>query len=208
MKLKLSVIALALSISACSSMKTGEGTNSNTPIANQKLSTSFVNEKIKIETKCSWFGMGSDCKLVAIESVGTAPTFGNTVNNRKNALTIAEMKANANVSEFLAKEISTSRVTNTLSKNIEKANDKVKSGNADSNTVELSDQDAKTMSMRENNNDTVVQLTETIKTNSSAILKGFVKIKEEVVGAQEVAVTIRWDIDSESARNQLFRKMQ
>ena len=208
MKLKLSVIALALSISACSSMKTGEGTNSNTPIANQKLSTSFVNEKIKIETKCSWFGMGSDCKLVAIESVGTAPTFGNTVNNRKHALTIAEMKANANVSEFLAKEISTSRVTNTLSKNIEKANDKVKSGNADSNTVELSDQDAKTMSMRENNNDTVVQLTETIKTNSSAILKGFVKIKEEVVGAQEVAVTIRWDIDSESARNQLFRKMQ
>ena len=208
MKLKLSVIALALSISACSSMKTGEGTNSNTPIANQKLSTSFVNEKIKIETKCNWFGIGSDCKLVAIESVGTAPTFGNTVNNRKNALTIAEMKANANVSEFLAKEISTSRVTNTLSKNIEKANDKVRSGNADSNTVELSDQDAKTMSMRENNNDTVVQLTETIKTNSSAILKGFVKIKEEVVGAQEVAVTIRWDIDSESARNQLFRKMQ
>jgi len=208
MKLKLSVIALALSISACSSMKTGEGTNSNTPIANQKLSTSFVNEKIKIETKCNWFGIGSDCKLVAIESVGTAPTFGNTVNNRKNALTIAEMKANANVSEFLAKEISTSRVTNTLSKNIEKANDKVRSGNADGNTVELSDQDAKTMSMRENNNDTVVQLTETIKTNSSAILKGFVKIKEEVVGAQEVAVTIRWDIDSESARNQLFRKMQ
>jgi hypothetical protein len=208
MKLKLSVIALALSISACSSMKTGDGTNSNTPIVNQKLSTSFVNEKIKIETKCNWFEFNSGCKLVAIESVGTATTFGNTVNNRKNALTIAEMKANANVSEFLNKEITTNRVSNTIAKNIEKANDKVRSGNLDGNTVELSDQEAKTMSLRENNNDTVVQLTETIRTNSSAILKGFIKIKEEAVGAQEVAVTIRWDLDSESARNQLQRKMQ
>ena len=206
MKLKLSVLALALSLGACSSMQNGNGTNSNVPIANQKLSTSFVNEKIKIETKCSWFGLGSECNVVAIESIGTAPTFGNTVNNRKNALTVAEMKANANVSEFLAKEISTSRVANTLSKNIEKANDKVKSGNLDGNTVELSDQDARTMSLRENNNDTVVQLTETIRTNSSAILKGFVKIKEEVVGAQEVAVTIRWDLESEKASNALRQK--
>ena len=208
MKLKLSVVALALAFSACSSMKPGDGTNSNTPIANQKLSTSFVSEKIKIETKCGWFSSGSDCKLVSIESTGTAPTFGNTTNNRKNALTIAEMKANANVSEFLSKEISTNRVVNTISKNIEKANDKVKSGNTDDSTVEMSDQEAKTISLRENNNDTAVHLTETIKTNSSAILKGFIKIKEEVVGAQEVAVTIRWDIDSESARNQLARKMQ
>jgi hypothetical protein len=62
--------------------------------------------------------------------------------------------------------------------------------------------------LRENQNDTVVQLTETIKTNSSAILKGFTKIKEEVVGPQEVAVTIRWDIDSELVRNQLAARMK
>lgn len=208
MKLKLSIIALSLTLGACSSMKFGNGTNSTDPIANQKLSTSFVNEKIKIETKCSWFGMGSDCKIVAIESIGTAPTFGNTTSNRKNALTIAEMRANANVSEFLNKEISTTRVNNTIAKNIEKANDIVKSGKADGSTVEMTDKEASNLSMRENNNNTVVQLTETIRTNSTAILKGFVKIKEDVVGVQEVAVTIRWDLNSESARNQLAAKMQ
>ena len=208
MKTKVLVLAIATALSACSSMKTSNGTNSSDPIANQKLSTSFVSEKIKIETKCDWFGFGKDCKIVAIESIGTAPSFGNTVNNRKNALTVAEMRANANVSEFLNKEITTTRVNNTIAKNIEKANDKVKSGKADNETVELTDKEAANISIRENTNDTVVQLTETIRTNSTSILKGFVKIKEDVVGVQEVAVTIRWDLDSERARNQLAAKMQ
>jgi len=208
MKTKVLTLAIVTALSACSSMKTSNGTNTTDPIANQKLSTSFVSEKIKIETKCDWFGMGSDCKIIAIESIGTAPSFGNTVNNRKNALTIAEMRANANVSEFLNKEITTTRVNNTIAKNIEKANDKVKSGKADGETVEMTDKEAANISIRENTNDTVVQLTETIRTNSTSILKGFVKIKEDVVGVQEVAVTIRWDLNSESARNQLASKMK
>lgn len=208
MKLKLSAVAIVILLSACSSIKTVDGANSTGPIASQKLSTSFISEKIKIETKCDWFGMGSNCKLVAIESTGTAPTFGATTSNRKNALTIAEMRANANVSEFLNKEINTSRVNNTIAKNIEKATDIVRSGKADGSTVEMTDKEAVNTSLRENHNDTIVQLNETITTRSQAILKGFVKIKEEVVGPQEVAVTIRWDIDSEMARNQLSNKMR
>ena len=208
MKLKLSAVAIVVLLSACSSIKSVDGANSSGPIASQKLSTSFVSEKIKIESKCDWFGMGSDCKVVAIESTGTAPTFGATTSNRKNALTIAEMRANANVSEFLNKEITTTRVNNTIAKNIEKATDILKSGKVDGSTVEMTDKEAGNSSVRENTNDTVVQLTETIRTNSSAILKGFIKIKEEVVGPQEVAVTIRWDINSESARNQLANRMK
>lgn len=206
MKFKLSIITVALCLGACSSMQTGNGTNSSTAIANQKLSTSFVNEKIKIETKCSWFGLGKDCNIVAIESTETAPSFGNTTNNRKNALTIAEMRAGANVSEFLTKEITSNRVMTTIAKNIEKANDVVKSGKADGADVEMTDQEAKNISLRENNNNTVVQLTETIRTNSRAILKSFYKIHEEVTGAQEVSVTIRWDLDSEKASNALRQK--
>jgi len=207
MKLKLSAVAIVVLLSACSSTKPLEGTNSSGPITSQKLSTSFVSEKIKIESKCDWFGMSSNCNVVSIESTGTAPTFGATTSNRKNAMTIAEMRANANVSEFLNKEITTSRVNNTIAKNIEKATDIVKSGKADGSTVEMTDKEAGSNSIRENTNDTVVQLTETIRTNSSAILKGFVKIKEEVVGPQEVAVTIRWDLESERSRNQLANKM-
>jgi hypothetical protein len=208
MKLKLSAVAIVVLLSACSSTKTVDGANSSGPIASQKLSTSFISEKVKIESKCDWFGMGSNCNVVAIESTGTAPTFGATTSNRKNALTIAEMRANANVSEFLNKEITSNRVNNTIAKNIEKATDILRSGKADGSTVEMTDKEAGNSSVRENTNDTVVQLTETIRTNSSAILKGFIKIKEEVVGPQEVAVTIRWDINSETARNQLASRMK
>ena len=208
MNFKLSVLALALSLGACSSMKTSNGTNTSDPIANQKLSTSFISENIKIETKCAWFSFKRDCKIVAIEATGTAPSFGNTTNNLRNALTRAEMRANANVSEFLNKEITTNRVNNTIAKNIEKASDKVKAGKADDKAVEMTDKEASNISLRENINDTVVQLTETIQTSSRSILKGFVKVKEDVVGVQEVAVTIRWDLDSEDARNQLANKMK
>jgi len=209
MKLKLSALVIALSLTACSSMKTGNGTNSSVPIINQKLSTTFVGEGIKIETKCSWTFLGKDeCQLVAIEAIGTAPTFGNTTSNRKNALTRAQMAAERNVAEFLGKEVTSNRVQSTIAKNIERATDKVKSGKADSTTVELTDTEAGNLSLRENHNDTVVNLTENIKTATSAILRGFIKTDEKVVGDQEVSVTMRWDIDSELARNQLAKSMR
>jgi hypothetical protein len=202
MKRILTVIAIASLMTACSSVKL------NDPVASQKLSTSFVNEQIKIETKCSWMGMGSDCRIVAIESVGTAPSFGGTVNNRKNALIRAEMKAKANVAEFMDTQVSTSRVQTTIAKNIEKATDKVNAGKPDNETVEMTDKEARNISLRENTNNTAVELTETIKTSATAILKGFVKINEKVVGDQEVSVTIRWDIESNNSRKQLQMLMQ
>lgn len=192
-------------LTACGSMG---GSNSKNPISEQKLATSFVSEQIKIETKCDWFGMGKDCKIVAIEAVGTVPSFGATVNNRKNALTRAEMRAKANVAEFLDNQISTDRVKTTIAKNIERASDKVRSGQEDGQTVEMTDKEAKNISLRENNNDTVVTLTETVRSSSQAILRGFRKIDEKVIGNQEVAVTIRWDVESNEMRKQLIRAMQ
>jgi len=203
MKFKLAAIAIAIAFTGCASTKNeGDG-----PIKSQKLSTSFVGEKIKIETNCTWYKFWkTDCEVISIESTGTATSFGNTTNNRKNALIVAEMRANSHVAEFIAKDISTSRVTSTISKNLEKASDKVKSGNPDGATVEMSDKEAATISLRENNNETVHTLTETIRTNSQAILRGFIKINEEVIGNQEVLVTIRWDKDSERAAETFRRK--
>ena len=203
MKLKLAAIAIAIALIGCASTKSeGEGA-----VKTQKLSTSFVGEKIKIETNCTWYKFWkSDCEVIAIESTGTATSFGNTANNRKNALTVAEMRANSHVAEFISKDISTNRVANTIAKNLEKASDRVKSGKADGSTVEMSDKEAATISLRDNNNETVHQLTETIRTSSQAILKGFVKINEEVVGNQEVSVTIRWDKDSERTAETLRKK--
>jgi len=205
MKLKLATIAIAIVLTGCASTKSeGEG-----PVKTQKLSTSFAGEKIKIETSCTWRMFSkNECELSAIESTATATSFGNTANNRKTALTVAEMRANAQVAEFIAKDISTTRVTSTIAKNLEKANDKVKSGNVDGSTVSMSDKEAASISLRENNNETVHNLTETIRTNSQAILKGFMKINEEVTGNQEVSVTIRWDKDSEQAAETLRKKFK
>ena len=208
MKLKLSALVIAVSLTACSSMKTSNGTNTSTPIANQKLSTSFVGEKIKLETKCSWFSFGSNCEVVAIEATGTAPSFGNTTSNMRNALTRAEMKAQAQVARFLNEEVTSDRVQKTIAKNIERATDKVNSGKADDSTVEMTDKEAGNISLRENNNDTVVTLTETVRTSAKSILSGFVKIDEKVIGEQEVAVTIRWDVESGLSRKQLLKAMQ
>jgi len=203
MKLKLAAIAIAVVLTGCASTKNeGDG-----PVKTQKLSTSFAGEKIKIETNCTWYKFWkTECEVIAIESTGTATSFGNTANNRKTALTVAEMRANSHVAEFIAKDISTTRVTSTIAKNLEKASDKVKSGNSDGSTVSMSDKEAASISLRENNNETVHNLTETIRTSSQAILKGFIKINEEVVGNQEVSVTIRWDKDTERAAETLRRK--
>ena len=204
MKFKLIAIAITIIFAGCASTKNPEVE----PVKSQKLSTSFVGEKIKIETNCTWYKFWkSDCEVIAIESTGTATSFGGTVNNRKTALTVAEMRANAHVAGFINNDISTTRVTSTIAKNLEKATDKVKLGNTDDKPVEMSDKEATTLGLRENNNETIHQLTETIRTNSQAILKGFVKINEEV-GNQEVSVTIRWDKDSEGVAKTLYKKFK
>ena len=202
MKRTLAVLAVATLLTACSNIK------STNPIAEQKLSTSFVSEQIKIESKCDYFGFGSECQIVAIEATGTAPSYGNTVNNRKTALIRAEMNAKTQVSEFLNNEITTSRVNTTIAKNIEKATDRVNNGKNDGETVEMTDQEAKNVSLRENSNQTVATMTETIKSTSTAVLRGFRKVSEKVVGEQEVAVTIRWDVQSNISRTQLLKAMQ
>jgi hypothetical protein len=196
---------VAAAISGCSTAVT----NSDEQIRNQKLSTSFVGEGIRIETNCAWYKpWKSDCEIVSIEAVGTAPTFGNTVPNRKNALTVAEMQAGANVSHFIKQNITSSRVTSTIAKNVEKARDKLNTSHGDHEVIEMSDTEAKgsNVSVRENSNDTAVQMTTTVRSNSTAILRGFKVVKQEVVGAQEVAVTIRWDKDSERTAKMLESK--
>ena len=73
----------------------------------------------------------------------------------------------------------------------------------------MSDTDAEkdtNHSIRENSNDTAYQLSETIRVNAQGILRGFKVIKQEIVGSQEVAVTIRWDKESEKVSNQLRKK--
>ena len=126
MKLVAVALASTLALVGCGSMKRGEGEFEQ--IRNQKLSTSFKQDTIRIETDCAWYTpWKSDCEIVAIESVGTAATNGNTESNRRTALIRAGDRARAQVRHFIQEDISSSRVSTTLAKNVEKASDRMKS---------------------------------------------------------------------------------
>jgi hypothetical protein len=217
----LAIVAAVSTLAACSSTKSL--TNSDEPIRNQRLATSFVQEGIKIETDCAWYkpwkGDG-DCAIIAIEATATAPTNGGTTMNRKTAFIHAGNDARANVAHFIKEDITSTRVTKTIAKNVEKALDKLNTRSGDSDMVELTDKEVnesaatvkadngakQDTNLRENSNNTARYLTTTVRANSTAVLKGFKTIKQEVVGPQEVAVTIRWDKNSEAASKFLESK--
>jgi hypothetical protein len=210
MNFKLLTLVTALSLVGCSSMKRGEGEFEQ--IRNQKLSTTFKQDTIRIETDCAWYTpWKSQCDIVSIEAVGTASTNGNSPSNRRTALIRAGDRARAQVAHFMKEEVTSTRVQNTLAKNVEKASDRMKSRTTTGEVVAMSDSDAEkdtNHSVRENSNDTAYQLSENIRVNATARLRGF-RVKddgEQVTGPQEVSVTIRWDKKSENASNQLIKK--
>ena len=204
----LSIVLVTISLVGCSTTKRGEGEFD--PIRSQKLSTSFKQDTIKIETDCAWYSLNkSNCEITSIEAIGTASTNGNTESNRRTALIRAGDRARAQVRHFIQEDVSSSRVTNTLAKNVEKASDRMKSRTTTGEAVAMSDTDAEkdtNHSVRENSNDTAYQLQETIRVNAAGILRGFKVIKQERTAPQEVAVTIRWDKESEQVSNQLRKK--
>lgn len=202
MKHTLTVLAVLSVLAGCSTTKS---VNPDEPIRNQKLSTTFTEDNVKIETNCAWYKpWKSDCETLAIEATATAWTNGASTVQINEARKVARSQAMANVSHFINTQVTSTRVVNTIAKHVEKAKDEAKSGDS-----EMTDKEAKSInnSTRENSNDTARTVTSTIRENSEAILRGFKTIKEEKVGQQEVAVTIRWDHESEKAANELRKRM-
>lgn len=215
MKFKLALIASTLILSGCGTIKSNENTTAPatvqapqiTAINNQALSTSFKRQGVKIEWDCVW-GTGiidATCvktQIKAIEVVGYATSFGNSAALRENAFIVAEMDAKAKLSRFLRDDVSSSRVVNTMVKNIEKAQDRVKQRISSTEEVSMTDEEAgkdTNFSVRQNNNEIVRTTTEVMRSNSQAILRGVQTIREEVVDKQMVAVTIRWTKNFQTA---------
>ena len=217
MKSLLTVSVLALALVGCASNKI-EPVEAGpiSAINSQKLTTSFKRQGIKMGWDCSWYTkmMNPSCsggKIAYIEVTGYAPSFGNSENNREIAFGVAADKAKAKLRHFIQEDVYSSRVTNTLSKNVEKATDRIKSKINAGEDVEMSDEDASkdtNHAIRENTNDTVRTITENIRVNASGILRGVHVIDEIIVDRQTVAVTIRWDSDSENASKYLTKKFR
>jgi hypothetical protein len=227
MKLKLSILAISLALGACSSTKPTAGIDggSISAINSQKLSTTFKRKGIKIEWECKYgsslFGAtDAVCvkgDIIAIEASAVATSNGNSENNRETAFNVAEMKAKARLRHFIHEEVSSSTVKNTMIKNIEKANDKIRSRIKTDGEVAISDEEASkdapggnemNYALRENSNNTVRNVTESITTQASGILRGVRTSDESIVDRQTVSVTIRWDRDSEKASDMLMRKFR
>lgn len=214
MKIVIASLVLA-TLTGCSSIpfmnsNSGGSSNSTNSIQSQTLVSNFARRGVKVEFECKWYSIGCDSLVpTSIEVTAYATSNGNSESNRETAFHVAEMNAKAKMRRFIKEDISTSSVTNTISRNIEKANDQIKKQTAvNGGTVNMTEEEAakdSNLSVRVNTNDITRTVTETVRVNASGILRGVRVIDEEVVDRQTVKVTIRWDSKSEAA-SQFFNK--
>ena len=209
---KIFAYALIVLLSAGCSTTSKSDLQIEEPIGRQRLSTNFKRQGITLEWECSW-GTGfsaATCnkgEIKAIEVTAYAPSFGNTDSNRETAFDVAYDMALVKLNRFISDEISTT----TLTKNVEKANDRVKSKIGSQEIVRTTDDDStveSNVATRENANEVVRTVTESITSQSSGILKGVRAVSEKVVDRQTVAVTVRWDKDSEQAVRELRKRLR
>jgi hypothetical protein len=213
------VAAVALALTACSSTKLAPVEAPQvTTIGNQKLSSNFTRRGIKLEFDCgtisSWTSGCNKAEPTAIEVTAYAPSYGNSESNRETAFHVAEMNAKAKLRRFINEDIQTSSVSETISKNIEKANDKVKQRINDGQPVTMTEDEAKDFNKdantaeRINTNNVTRTVTEYVRMNATGILKGVKTVNESIVDKQTVAVTVRWDTDSDNASNFFANKFR
>jgi predicted outer membrane protein len=214
MKLLTSICAAILLV-GCASTKndTTVAQPQITALSAQKLTTSFKRQGVKLEWSCFWGTGWSEKTCVrgevkAIEVTAYATSNGNSENVRELAFRVAETQAKAKLRHFISEDIYSSRVINTLSKNLEKANDRIKT-RIDGDAVSMSDDEASkdtNWAIRENTNDITRTVVEVVRANAQGILRGVYVTEAKVVDRQTVSVTIRWDKTSNDFSKSLQRQ--
>lgn len=183
MKSKLVVVGVMLALGACSNRPLKVDT-----VREEELSTSFVAEGIKITSSgCGAVSklLGRKCEILAIESTSVAPSNGGTTNNRKNAMDAACGYAIANVRHWMGQRVDSTRTVERVGKSTEISGSQ-ESQNSDRNVG------ASESSVRSNDNDTTVIVTNTVRQNASGFMEGWQPVNQEVVGKQEVSCTMGW----------------
>lgn len=183
MKSKLVMVAVVLALGACSNRPLKVDT-----VREEELSTSFVAEGIKITSSgCGAVSklLGRKCEILSIESTSVAPSNGGTTNNRKNAMDAACGYAIANVRHWMGQRVDSTRTVERVGKSTEISGSQ-ESQNSDRNVG------ASESSVRSNDNDTTVIVTNTVRQNASGFMEGWQPVNQEVVGKQEVSCTMGW----------------
>lgn len=210
---RIALIALSLVVSSCAGVSndaTQAGPDS------QRMVTTFKREGVKLDWSCRW-GTGitkATCiqgDLIGIEVTGYAPSFGVTQANREVAFQVANDVALAKLARFLDTDVKTTRTTKLLSRNLEKTNQLVATGQPMPEEVSVSE-DARPVANANSerlstSNNIVRTMVQTIATSSQRILRGVRVIDEKIVDPKTVSVTVRWDVDSDSARRAISDAM-
>jgi hypothetical protein len=213
MKLGIITATIVLALAGCGSTKPPPSALDGgqvTPINAQKLSSNFTRRGVKVEFDCAWgtgmFGLTDavcvKTDLKSIEVTDYAASFGNSESQRENAYRKAEMGAKAKLRRFISEEVNTTQVKTTFAKNVEKANDRIKQRISANEEINMTDDEATretNWAVRENTNEAVENLTQTIRVNAAGILRGVRVSEAKIVDRQTVQVTIRWDRDTDRA---------
>lgn len=214
MHVNVAYFVIITALLGCTSMEreSGEVTQNS-----QRMATTFKRDGVKLEWSCKW-GTGivkATCvkgEFIGIEVSAYAPSFGATEATRESAFRVANDMALAKLARFLSTEVDTSRTTRILTRNVEKTNQMLLSGKTLPPEVVANDDQSE---IGNGSNEQALQIdsnvassvTEIIKTQSQRILKGVRVIDEKIVDAKTVSVTVRWDTQSDSARQQIDKAM-
>ena len=182
-------------------------------LADQRLSTSFRKDGVKL----GWSMKG---ELKSVEVTGFAAAAGNSQLQEDAACNLAEMDARSKLQQFLNETVTSSRVTNTLVKNIEKAYDRTKQKikGTEDEAITMTDAEADQIAkkpkdtddgetnyaIRNNANTTVRTLTTKITGEAKGIQRGVAMESCEATNdGRHVRAVIRWDGNSAKAADQL-----
>ena len=170
----------------------------------QRMATTFKRDGVKLEWSCKW-GTGitkATCvkgDFIGIEVSAYAPSVANDL-------------ALAKLAQFLSTEVKTSRTTKILTRNLEKTNQMLLSGKTIAGEVTFDDDEtppARGSNEQALQTDSSVasSVVEVLTIKSQRILKGVRVIDEKIVDAKTVSVTVRWDAESEDARQEIDKAM-
>jgi len=215
-------LVMAMGLTACSSTKVsdvGSGTavppGTQQAISEQRAASDFKREGVRLIY--SFTG-----NLEAVEAVGYAPVWGNSQNAVQQAYEVAYVLAKDRMSSFLHPETITSkRVVDTISKNLEKARDnktnKFATNKNNDFVVETSDTEAARSGEINREENTAVRndalniasnIRTTVSVQRSGILGGVVFKDGRVINdGKNVQVLVRWDRKDNSQRRVVLKEM-
>ncbi len=215
-------LVMAMGLTACSSTKVsdvGSGTavppGTQQAISEQRAASDFKREGVRLIY--SFTG-----NLEAVEAVGYAPVWGNSQNAVQQAYEVAYVLAKDRMSSFLHPETITSkRVVDTISKNLEKARDNKTNKFATNKTndfaFETSDTEAARAGEINREENTAVRndalniasnIRTTVSVQRSGILGGVVFKDGRVINdGKNVQVLVRWDRKDNSQRRVVLKEM-